>query len=134
MMVLLPKLLPRGGLEQYELKGVVLQHQRPMGEYNQLQRRGFSTFFPVGGQAVMGATLSSSGTSLLHARHAQRMLRVIQKLDPQIDTPRFGHEWFEQSCKNYPTSPVFEWAMDHCDLCLIKNTALVKIKLVEWRR
>jgi hypothetical protein len=101
-----------------------------MNEYNQLQRRGLSTFFPVGGRAVMGATLSAAGTSWLHTRHAQRMLKVIQKLDPQIDEPRFGCDWFEQSGKTYPASPIFEWAMNHCDLCLIETTALVKVNSV----
>jgi hypothetical protein len=87
----------------YELNGVVAPRQRrTMNEYNQLQRRGWSTFFPIGGRAVMGATLSTAGTSWLHTKHAQRLLRVIQKVDAQIDEPRFGCDWFEQSGNTYP--------------------------------
>jgi hypothetical protein len=118
----------------YELKGVGLQNQRTMAEYNQLQRRGIATFFPVGSQTVMGATLTDAGTSSLHTKHAQNMLKAIRKLDPQIDDPRFGHEWFEQSGKTYPASPAFEWALNHCDLCLIESTAFLKWTVVEWRR
>jgi hypothetical protein len=117
----------------YELKGVGLQHRRPMNEYNQFQRRGYATLFPVGGQVVVGATLSSAGTSELHVKHAQRILKVIGELDPQIDEPRFGCDWFEQSGKTYPASPIFEWTMNLCDLCF-ETTALEKITLVEWRR
>jgi hypothetical protein len=118
----------------YELNGVGQQHARPMNEYNRLQRRGFATFLPVGDHVVMGATLSTAGTSLLHTNHAKSILRVMQNLDPQIGAPCFGNHWFEQIGESYPTSPIFEWAMNICDLCLLEKTSLMKITLVEWRR
>jgi hypothetical protein len=118
----------------YELKGVGLKNHRTMAEYNQRQRRGRATFFPVGSQTVMGATLTGAGTSSLHTKHAQNMLRAIQKLDPQIDAPRFGSDMFEQSGLTCPASPIFEWALNHCDLCLIEKTAFLKWTVVEWRR
>jgi hypothetical protein len=118
----------------YELKGVAPPHQRTMNEYNQLQRRGFATFYPVGDQLVMGATLSTAGTSWLHARHAQRILKVLKETDPRIAGPEFGRDWFEQIGQPYPTSPNFEWAMNYCDLCLLETTAFLKVTVLEWRR
>jgi hypothetical protein len=105
-----------------------------MTEYNRLQRAGLSTFLPTDDRVVMGATLTGAGTSTLHSLYAQRIVRTIRELEPRIDEPRFGSDWFEQGGKPYPTSPKFQWAMDYCDLCLLETVTHVKIRLVEWRR
>lgn len=120
----------------YELKGAIAPREQPtMGEQNQIQRRGYTTFYPTSeGGSVVGATLSAAGTSPLHSVQTKRVIRTIERLEADIDKPSFGREWFEKSERTYPDLPDFEWAMDHCDLCLLENKALVKIPLVLWRR
>ncbi|QOZ51553.1 hypothetical protein XH90_09285 [Bradyrhizobium sp. CCBAU 53338] len=120
----------------YELKGIMVPRRKPaISEQNQIQRRGYTTFYPTSeGGSVVGATLSTAGTSPLHSVQAKRVIKTIERLEADIDKPSFGRDWFEQSGRPYPDSPDFEWAMNHCDLCLLENKALVKIPLVLWRR
>jgi hypothetical protein len=107
-----------------------------MREHNQLQRRGMSTTFQVGEQMVMGAFLSGDGMSPLYTEHADRIIDYMITLDPQLDAPGFGREWFEQNGWAYPAAPAFDWAMRYCDLCLIETTTSVGFTFtrVKWRR
>lgn len=118
----------------YELRGVGLPRPRAMTEYNRLQRAGLATFLPAGDQVVMGANLTSAGTSTMHTLYAQRIVRKMKEWDSQIDNEGFGSDWLEKSGKPYPASPNFQWAMDYCDLCLLETVAHVKIRLLEWKR
>jgi hypothetical protein len=118
-----------------EFKGVLgSPPQRTMREQNRLQRYGFSTTFQVGDHTVMGAMVSSAGTSGLHTMHANHIVREIKKLEPQLDEPSFCRELFGQSSTPYPATPVFEWTMQHCDLCLVEMTARVGFPILKWRR
>jgi hypothetical protein len=119
----------------HELQGILGPlRPRTMDEHNRLQRRGFTTAFSVGGHTVLGAMLSRTGTSPLHTMHADRMIFLIEELDPQIDEPGFGRQWFERNGKAYPATPNFEWMMRSCDLCLIETTTAFGIPMVEWKR
>jgi hypothetical protein len=118
-----------------EFKGVLgSPRQRTMREQNRLQRYGFSTTFQIGDHTVMGAMVSSAGTSVLHTMHVNHIVRAIKKLEPQLDEPSFCRELFGQSSTPYPATPVFEWSMQHCDLCLVEMTAGVGFPMVKWRR
>ncbi|HEV3236123.1 MAG TPA: hypothetical protein VGZ25_03990 [Gemmataceae bacterium] len=105
-----------------------------MAQQNHLQRYGFSTSYQVGGHTVLGATLVGAGFSLLHTRHADRMIITIMELDPQLDEPGFGREAFERHGRPYPAAPNFEWIMQYCDLCLVETTTHTGLQRVEWRR
>jgi len=119
----------------YELKGVIgPAHTRPMHELNKLQRYGITAPYQVDGRTVLSALLSGAGTSLLHTLHANHMMRMIPELDPQLDEPGFGRDWFEQNDRPYPAAPNFEWIMQHCELCLVETTARTGLRRVEWRR
>ncbi|MDA9532818.1 hypothetical protein [Bradyrhizobium sp. CCBAU 25338] len=119
----------------YELKGILGSRQpETMSEHNRRQRRGLSTAFQVGDQVVMGALLSSAGTSPLHTMHADRITEAMQQLDVQIDEPQFGRDWFEQNGKSYPATPTFKWAIQYCDLYLVETTTSVGFPIVKWRR
>ena len=70
----------------YEWKGVLgPKHARSMREQNKLQRYGMTTLYQVDGHTVLGALLSSAGTSVLYTRHASRMMRTISEWEPQIE-------------------------------------------------
>jgi hypothetical protein len=119
----------------HEITGILgPARHRTLREQNQMQRHGFSTTYPIGDRTVMGALLSREGTSPLHTMHADRIIEKIKDLEPQLDEPSFGREWFEQGGKPYPTPPVFEWVMKHCDLCLVETTTRVGFPMVNWRR
>jgi hypothetical protein len=119
----------------HELKGILgPASPRSIREQNKLQRYGFSTAYPVGGRTVLGALLSTAGTSPLHTRHAARIIDKINKLEPQLDEPGFGREWFQRNGRAYPAKPTFEWVMQYCDLCLIETTTGVGFPMVKWRR
>jgi hypothetical protein len=107
---------------------------RTMSEQNQLQRRGFSTAFQVGEKMVMGALLSTAGTSPLHNMHAARMINCMISVDPQLDTPGFGRERFEEHGWAYPATPAFDWTMRYCDLWLVETTTSTGFLKVKWRR
>ena len=83
---------------------------------------------------LMGAVLSRAGTSPLHTRHADRIIDKIKELEPQLNEPSFGREWFEQNGRPYPATAAFEWVMQHCDLCLIETTTRVGFPMVQWTR
>ncbi len=118
-----------------ELKGILgPANLHSMREQNQLQRRGFWTAYQVEGRTVLGAFLSTVGTSPLHTMHADRMLRMIHQLEPQIDEPGFVRTSFEKNGKPYPAAPNFEWVMQYCDLCLVETTTRVGFPMLRWRR
>ena len=118
----------------HELRGILgAASPRTMQQQNRLQRYGFSTAYPVGGQMVIGALLSTSGTSPPHTRHADHMILTIRELEPRLDEPGFGRELFERNGRPYPAAPNFEWVMQHCDLCLIETTTGVGFPMVKWR-
>ena len=105
-----------------------------MREQNLLQRYGFSTAFSVGDSAVMGALLSSAGTAVRHTMHASRILRTIKEIEPQLDDPSYSDKQFEQISRPCPTTPVFQWVMRHCDLCLAETVTGVNFGVVPWIR
>jgi hypothetical protein len=107
---------------------------RTIQQQNRLQRYGFSTVYPVGGQVVMGALLSSAGTSPLHTRHADRVTLTIRELETQLDEQSFGRGLFEGNGRSYPAAPNFEWVMQHCDLCLVETTTRSGFPMVKWER
>jgi hypothetical protein len=119
----------------HEIEGVLGPvSQRTMREQNQFQRRGLSTAFQVGEQMVMGALLTTAGTSPMHNIHAARVINCMVRLDPQLDTTDFGREWFEQNSLSYPATPSFDWVMQYCDLYLIETTTHTGFPVVKWRR
>lgn len=119
----------------HEIKGVLgPARRRTAHEQNKLQRHGLSTVYEIGGHTVIGAMLSTMGTSLLHRRHADRIIETIKELEPQLDSPGFGYEWFKRSGKPYPETPAFEWAMEYCDFFLVETTTAVGFPMVKWRR
>lgn len=119
----------------FELKGILgPANPRPMREQNKLQRHGLTTAYQVEGRTVLGAFLSTAGTSPLHTMHADRMLRMIHQLEPQIDAPGLARESFERNGKPYPAAPNFEWVMQHCDLRLVDTTTRVGFPMLAWRR
>ena len=118
-----------------ELKGILgPTSPRSMREQNRLQRYGFSTAYPVGGRTVLGALLSTAGTSPLHTMHADRVILTIEELEPQLDKPGCGGDLFERNGRSYPAAPNFEWVMQHCDLCLVETTTGTGFPIVKWRR
>jgi hypothetical protein len=118
-----------------ELKGIRLgRRPNDMREQNQLQRHGFSTAYPVGDRAIMGALLSSAGTAVRHTLHANRVLRALKRIEPQLDSLSFRDKLFEHSGRPCPASPVFQWVMRHCDLCLAETVTGVNFVLEQWIR
>jgi hypothetical protein len=83
---------------------------------------------------VMGAFLSTAGTSPLYARHAVTIINCMVTVDAQIDVPGFGEERFEQNGWTYPTAPRFEWAMKYCDLWLVETSTNTGFLMAPWRR
>lgn len=119
----------------HELKGILgPEHPRPMHEQNTLQRYGHTTAYQVDGRIVLGAFLSTAGTSPLHTRHADRIVLKIKELEPQLGEAGFGRESFQRNGKPYPAAPNFEWVMQHCDLCLVETTTRVGFPMLTWRR
>ena len=119
-----------------EIRGVLGPKKSPrtMAERNQLQRRGFATAFDIDGKLVAGALLTTAGTSLLHGRHVDNVMRHITTVEPQVDAPDFGREWFERKGWAYPSTPVFAWAMLHCDLVLAEASTGSAFMVVPWQR
>ncbi len=119
----------------HEFKGILgLKHQRTMIEQNQIQRRGFTTCSEINGRFVVGAMLTATGASYVHSRHADRMILRIEQLDPQLDQPGFGREWFERNATTYPATPAFEWVVHYCDLYLVETTTSIGFPMVKSRR
>jgi hypothetical protein len=118
-----------------EFKGV-LGPARPhnVREQNRLERYGFSTYSQVGGHTVMSALLSSAGTAVQHTMHAKSISRAIKKIEPQLDDASFCQKLFGQSGITCPATPVFQWVMRHCDLCLAETTTGVNFVIAQWRR
>ena len=102
-------------------------------EREQLQRHGFTTTMTVEGHTVLAAMLSSAGTSPQHTRHADRMYAKMVQLEPTIDQPGFGREWFESNGRTLPAQPAFEWHIEHCDLCLVETTGTA-LNVLRWDR
>lgn len=118
-----------------ELKGIgPIVSPRHMREQNKLQRYGFTTVYPVASHTVLGALLSSTGTSPLHTMHADRIILTINKFEPKLDEPGFGREWFEQNGRTFPARYAFEWVMQGCDLYLVETTTLIGFPMVNWIR
>jgi hypothetical protein len=118
-----------------ELKGIRLPARRgAMREQNLIQRHGFSAAFSVGDRAVMGALLSSAGTSVRHTTHAASIARALKKMEPQLDDPSFCEKLFQYSGRPCPVASVFQWVMRHCDLCLTETTSGVNFVVVQWIR
>ena len=118
-----------------ELRGVLgSARHRTIREQNQLQRHGFTTIFDADCHTVMGAMLSTAGTSPFHTIHGDRIVQLIESLDLQVDEPGFCRTCFEQNRKAYPATPLFEWAMQYCDLYLVESTTSVGFPMLQWRR
>lgn len=119
----------------YELKGILgPRHPRARHEQNKLPWYGFATADEVDGHMVLSANPSRAGTSPLHTGHADRVERMILRLEPQLDESGFGREAFERSGRPYPAAPNFEWVMQHCDLCLDETTTRTRFSMLTWRR
>jgi hypothetical protein len=117
-----------------EFKGALAQElPRNMREQNRIERYGFSTYSQVGSHTVMGAMLSSAGTTVLHTMHANSISRAIKKIEPQLDDPNFCQKLFGESGTG-PETPAFEWVMRHCDLCLAEATSGANFVVTQWRR
>ena len=88
------------------------------------------------GPVVISALLSMAGTSPLHTAHSDDMLELMEELDPKLDEPGFGREWFEQTGNSYPDAPTYEWIPQYCDLYLIETKTRTSILCpsVKWRR
>jgi hypothetical protein len=103
-------------------------------ERNRLQRGGLATAISVGRHTVMGAMLSTAGTSPFHTMHGSRMMKAMADLDPKLDQSGFARDWFEQNSWQYPESPTYEWVLQYCDLYLVETSTQVGFPIVKWRR
>lgn len=117
-----------------EMMGVHGANDMTTKELNKLQRHGLSTCFNVGGRVVLGAVLSSAGTSIWHTRHADILATMIEQTDPQLDEHDFGEALFSDHGLPFPESPQFEWEMSHCDLWLTETTTDSVFSVERWKR
>ena len=92
-------------------------HAAPCASNNLLQRHGpLRRSSHVGGaHRHRRAALSSAGNfAISHNGTADRMVELIEKLDPAIeDEPRSARTWFEQNGKTYPAISAFEWMVEY---------------------
>jgi hypothetical protein len=119
----------------FEFKGVLgSARQHTVGEQNRLQWYGFSTTYQVGEHTVIGPMVTKAGTAVLHTLHAIRIVKAIKKREPQLDEPSYYRELFKQCSTRCPPAPVFEWMMQHCDLCPVETSTRVSFPMLKWRR
>jgi hypothetical protein len=81
-----------------------------------------------------GGDHQTAGTSPQHTRLADRMYDKMVHLEPTIDQPGFGREWFESNGRTLPAQPAFEWHIEHCDLCLVETTTGTAFNVLRWHR
>jgi hypothetical protein len=116
-----------------EIKGIS-GTEYTSAERNVLQRHGFATVAQVGDKVVLGAVLSSAGTSFFHTRHADRILLTIAANELLLDQEQYVRPWFESAGRGYPAAPEFLWMLDYCDLCVLEKTTGTAFRLLEWCR
>jgi hypothetical protein len=99
-----------------------------------LERRGIATSLQVGDKAVMGALLTTAGTSILHTYYTQRMMQVIEAMEPALDRPETLRDWFAQQGWSSPSETRLRWCLNYCDLGVVEEMSGVFFSLLKWRR
>lgn len=119
-----------------ELKGILgpASGGYTAAERNELARAGISTLASVGGKVVMGATISTAGTSDYTSMHAGRVLRTLGQIDPKLDDSQWVSELFTGGKVPKPDSAQLEWVLCFTNLVLIDRASQAAFPVVEGRR
>jgi len=113
------------------LKGVLPEAPDP--RLSKLPRRlSISTVGSVEGRAVLGAMLSSAGTSVRMVRHADYIHDRLRTVDPLLD----DKEWvltnlYEQGSVSPPTQSTLSWFLHGCDLVVVDKAADVGFEILQ---
>lgn len=116
------------------LNNVTLARHITTKESNRLARNGISTLTETGGKVVLGASLSTAGTSLYHRQHADEVCETIYEIDSRLNKKTFVQELFIKSKKKIPDCPNWQWIMHDCDLMLLERKSNVCFFILKWRR
>lgn len=120
----------------HELKGILgpASGGFTAAERNELARAGISTLASVGGKVVMGATISTAGTSDYTSLHAGRVLRALGQLDLKLDDSQWVSELYNGGKVPEPDTPKLEWLLSSTNLVLIDRASRSAFPIVEGRR
>ncbi|MGY3582612.1 hypothetical protein ACVIGB_008321 [Bradyrhizobium sp. USDA 4341] len=103
-------------------------------ERNRLQRHGFTTTMTVGDRVVLGALISTVGTSVFHSTQVAKIMRAIEEPELRADEPDFHKRLFESAPQECPEMPDFVWRMHNCDLGLLERTTGIFFTMLPWIR
>ena len=119
----------------HDLKGIMAPTSGgyTAAERNELARAGISTIAVVDGKVVIGASVSTAGTSDYASMQAQKLLRALAKWDEKLDDIKWVEDLFGGSREQCPTAPKLEWLLSHTSLLLIERTAKAAFPIVEGR-
>ena len=95
-----------------------------------LARRGFATTAVKNGRVIVGANLSTAGTSPRHTRHAGHILRALSAVDPELDKESYWREMYASIGRPLPTVRDFEWSMQYTELSVIERRSQTKLIIV----
>ncbi|MDR3513476.1 MAG: hypothetical protein P4L73_17695 [Caulobacteraceae bacterium] len=98
------------------------------GDRVKLARHGLMTVAGAGGKSVMGAVISTDGSSVWQAVLADRALHALQTYDPLVDEPG----WLSAAS---PSVPIVDpaWGFHGNDLCLISKEGQAALRILPGR-
>ena len=120
----------------HELKGIMgpISGGYTPEERNELARAGISTVVSVDGKVVIGASLSTAGTSDFTSWHAGRVLRALADLDNCIDDEKWVDQLFDGAKVSRPAQPDWDWTLSFTNLLLVERHSKAAFPIIEGRR
>ncbi len=108
----------------FTIKGVMPPREPPSdATLHLVARRGYSTSGSIEAAVVPLAMQMSNGHSLRGTNLAQRIGRIVEQVDPQVEDLAAVHKYFGEHAHRLSASPVFEWHMNHLDLALVETVS-----------
>ena len=105
------------------INGFSQRHPTDHTQLMALARIGGSSAAPVDGKLVPHAMISSDGTPVLLVRQVDFIHAQLAELEPQLDSPEYARQIFEQAGRPPPSSVKFQWVLRHTGLDLFEITS-----------
>ena len=120
----------------HELKGILAPGDGGFtpAERNELARAGISTFAAIDGKVVIGASVSTAGTSDYTSMHAGRMLRTLAEMDHKLDDSEWLAALFRDANIEQQDGTRLEWLLNFSNLVLIDRASRAAFPVIEGRR
>ena len=120
----------------HELKGVLALQDggATSSERNELARAGISTVVSVDGKVVIGASLSTAGTSDYTSLHAARILRALADLESKLDDDEWVATLLREARIEQQQNTKLEWLLNFANLVLIDRGSCAAFPVVVGRR